>query len=512
LVLDNPKSVGHQYHMNMNLLRLARLLLQERWRKIGNEQSWPARLSACLVLLVGAGLLISTANRALANIPADTISVAASRLVTAWVLAGVLVGKDLTWHTRLERLTFFPLGFLPLYSLALALGFLSFPLLLVLSVIEAAFLPKRAGWLSAPAVLLGFCIIVCYVRLSVSLIRTALYRHNALTPIVRVLLSIVIALIAVALLGSNFDTGPAGLLPGHLYGPVLLGVGPLQNLALMSVPVILLATADYLVQRQVVYSGVAGPSASRTRKSKSRFLLFHPSPSATLRRISLLGWIRHRNALVALIWGTGYGFTYMYLAKPDRSIYFMAFSWMCFVFHAYLRGNLLGVDNRAVWFYYVSPLPIDTVIRAKNSSLSGLQLVMVGAVLLPALLRRTPGMTTPIEWAGVISFALCGAVLGEILGSVFSVLHPQPIDRSSMYSGGTTPGALLVPLIQTISLAILVLLGALARYSLGTLPTFILFALAPVSLWVIRAAVLRGWVRQRMWRRRESIMRKLMGS
>jgi hypothetical protein len=190
----------------------------------------------------------------------------------------------------------------------------------------------------------------------------------------------------------------------------------------------------------------------------------------------------------------------------------MAFAWMGFVFHAYLRGNLLGVDNRAAWLYYMAPLPIDRIIRAKNSSLSALQLVMVAAVLLPAVLRRTPGMTTPIDWAGVLSFALCGVLLGEILGSVYSVLHPQPIDRSSMYSGGTTPGALLVPLIQTISLAVLVFLGALARHSLGALPSLILFALAPATLWIIRGAVLRNWVRKRMLNRREAILRKLMGT
>jgi hypothetical protein len=202
----------------------------------------------------------------------------------------------------------------------------------------------------------------------------------------------------------------------------------------------------------------------------------------------------------------------MYLSKADHEIYYLAFCWMFLIFHAYLRGNLLGVDNRAAWLYYMVPVPPDAIVSAKNSTLTVVQLCMMGAALLPAVLRLTPGMTTVLEWVSVLSFACCGVLVGEIFGSVFSVLYPRPIDRSSMYSGGTTPGALLVPLIQTVILTLLVVAGALARRFLATFPTIALFLLAPVSLWAFRSAVLRLWVRRRMLRQKSAILRKLMSS
>jgi hypothetical protein len=323
----------------------------------------------------------------------------------------------------------------------------------------------------------------------------------------------VIGVIVAAVFVSSVNPSIALLAPGYRYGLILLGIDPFMSLLLIAVPATLLTCADYAVQREVVYSGVTGPAGARTLgSSKGRFLLFRASPGAALWRISLLGWIRHRNALLVLIAGSIYGFTYMYLTKPSHQVYLMAFCWMFLIFHAYLRGNLLGVDNRAVWLYYMLPVPPDAIISAKNSTLTVVQLCMIGAALLPAALGLTTGMTTVLEWVSVLSFACCGVLLGEIFGSVFSVLYPRPIDRSSMYSGGTTPGALLVPLIQSVTLIILVVAGALAGRFLATFPTIVLFVLAPASLWALRSAVLRVWVRRRMLRQKSAILRKLMSS
>ena len=107
-----------------------------------------------------------------------------------------------------------------------------------------------------------------------------------------------------------------------------------------------------------------------------------------------------------------------------------------------------------------------------------------GGVLLSPVLRETQGMTTPIDWIGILSFACCGVLLGEIFGSYFSVLHPEPIERSSLYSGGTTPGAFLVPVLQTVILAVLIVPGASARRNLGDVPAGILFVSVPVVLLV----------------------------
>ena len=185
---------------------------------------------------------------------------------------------------------------------------------------------------------------------------------------------------------------------------------------------------------------------------------------------------------------------------------------MVLIFHSYLRGNLLGVDNQATWLYYMLPIRIENTIRAKNSALSFVQMLMVGGVLLSGVLRRPPEMGTLIDWMGILSFVCCGLLLGEIFGSVFSVLHPEPIERSSHYSGGTTPGAFLVPLLQSLILAILIVPGAVTSRYLGSLMTGILFVSVPGLLWLARTAVLRSWVRKKMIMEQETILAKLMGT
>jgi len=309
------------------------------------------------------------------------------------------------------------------------------------------------------------------------------------------------------LYGTHWD------LPGYQYSSIFLGIQPLEHLVLVIVPVGLLIAADYMVQRDLVFSGINGPLGLRlSRRGAQKFLLRWPTPSSVLWRISLLGWLRNRNALMLLIWGALYGFGYTYFTKAGSQSYFVAFCWMVLIFHSYLRGNLLGVDNKGVWLYYLMPAPIENTIRAKNSSLSFIQMLMVAGVLLPAVLRTTRGMTTLVDWVGILSFALSGILLGEIAGSIFSVLHPEPIERASMYSGGTTPGAFLVPVLQTIVLAILVVPAAVVRRNLNPALAVIVFACVPLILWAARTAFLRTWVRRRMIRQGEVILLKLMGS
>ena len=212
-------------------------------------------------------------------------------------------------------------------------------------------------------------------------------------------------------------------------------------------------------------------------------------------RISLLGWLRNRNALLLLIWGALYGFGYTYFTKVGSQMYFVAFCWMVLIFHSYLRGNLLGVDNRAAWVYYRLPIRIDDAIRAKNSALSFVQMVMVGGVLLSPVLRETQGMTTPIDWIGILSFACCGVLLGEIFGSYFSVLHPEPIERSSLYSGGTTPGHPWCRCSKPSSLLFLSCPGRLPDETWATFRLESCLFPMPVVLLVVRNAVSRLWCR-----------------
>ena len=496
----------------MSILLLARLLIQERWRKLQVQYGWAARLSICLVLAMATWMLASVSVSLVRAATQEQIAEVFNRLLAIWIIAGTVTGKDLTWHVRLDRLLFFPLSFQLLYGSSLFLALLTFPLTLGLCVLEICVLVKSSGPIAWLAALPAFILLVWGARAIISLIRTALFRSGALTRSIRYMLWLLIACMAISIvLLDHYNLSSA--LPGYHCARIFLGIDPFEHLLPLGIAAALLIAADYIVQHDLVYSGITGPLVFRTsRKTAGRFLLLRPSPSRVLWRISLLGWLRNRNALLLLIWGALYGFGYTYFTKVGGQMYFAGFCWMVLIFHSYLRGNLLGVDNQAAWVYYRLPIRIDDAIRAKNSALSFVQMVMVGGVLLSPVLRETQGMMTPIDWIGILSFACCGILLGEIFGSYFSVLHPEPIERSSLYSGGTTPGAFLVPVLQTVILAILIVPGAVARRNLGDVPAGILFVSVPVVLLVVRNAVLRLWVQRKMIREQEPILAKLMGT
>src|SRR5262249_12670047 len=155
--------------------------------------------------------------------------------------------------------------------------------------------------------------------------RMALFRAGALSRPVRYLLWILIAFLVASavVLGIYHITGPP---PGYQFSSTFLGIKPLKHLALSLVVVGLLMAADYVAQRDLFYSGITGPLGLRvSRKGAGKFLLLRPSPSRVLWRISLLGWLRNRNALLLLIWGALYGFGYTYFTKAGSQIYFAAF-------------------------------------------------------------------------------------------------------------------------------------------------------------------------------------------
>ena len=496
-----------------NMSQLIQLLLRERWRRLELQYGWASRLSVSLLSLMGAWVVAAALSRFLEISSIQQVAAASDRLLAVWIIAGILTGKDLTWHARLDRLIFFHLSFAHLYGSTLLLGLLNYPLVLALGLLAATTLKIGAGPAVPIGAVVGFCLLALIVRLIVSLVRTGLYRSNSLSRRVTALLWTAVAIAATVALLPLLGYDSSGLLPGSAYASVLLGIDPFRHLLQIAAAVPVLAFVDYVVQLEVVYSGTSGPAPLRvTRLSRGRFLLLPGSPSSVLWRIGLLGWLRNRNALLLLIWGGLYGFGYTWFTNSQGQIYYIAFCWMVLIFHGYLRGNILGVDNRSAWLYYTLAVPVETAIRAKNSALSFLQMLMVASVLLPAVLRRTPGMTTTVEWVGVMSFACSGVLLGEMFGSVFSLLHPEPIERGVLYSGGTTPGAIMVPVLQTLILALLIVPAVVVRRSLGTVQAVAVLASAPLLLWIVRTVLLRSWVHNRMIGERETILQKLMGS
>src|SRR5215467_7757695 len=157
----------------MTMFLLMRLLLKDRWRKLQLQYGWAARLSTCLVLAIGAWMFASVAARLVHHASGQQVAGVLDTLIAAWIIVGVLTGKDLTWHTRLERLLLFRLPFSRPYVSALILGFLTFPVLLGFCVLEILIVEKAAGPGALLSALPAFVLLVCGVRAIVSLTRTA---------------------------------------------------------------------------------------------------------------------------------------------------------------------------------------------------------------------------------------------------------------------------------------------------------------------------------------------------
>jgi len=352
-------------------------------------------------------------------------------------------------------------------------------------------------------------LLVASIRLIGSLGRAALLRGGALPKTRRLMLFSVILILAGWIAASLFHSGWAVFLPGYQFGLVLTGTSFLSPLLLLAGLVLLLALADSGFQQDIALSGIAGPAAPDRRwLSQGSLLLARAGAPAVLWRISLMGWLRHRNALMMLIFGSLYSFCFAYFTEPEGMFLFYAFCWMVLVYHAYLRGNLLGVDHESVWLYYMFPRPADQALRAKNRTLSLLQAGMMTSVVLPALFHLVPG-TDASSWLSLMSYAYSSLLLDDIIGSYFSLRYPDSIERSSQFSGGMTAGALALPLINLLFVAAFIPAAGLARRFATPAVFWLLLAAAPSSLWLIRSALLPAWIRKTMLRDREVLIAKL---
>ena len=77
---------------------------------------WPARLTAFVLPLLVVIASTPLISRLMDAVSPEQVGVGLSRLATLWIIAGVLFGKDLTWHTRLDKLTFLPCSSLAITS------------------------------------------------------------------------------------------------------------------------------------------------------------------------------------------------------------------------------------------------------------------------------------------------------------------------------------------------------------------------------------------------------------
>ena len=179
----------------------------------------------------------------------------------AWLVMGVVTGRDLTWHVRLDRLIPFRLPFRRLYLLDTVLSFASVPIAIVFCV--AMFYGIRSGWSLRewPLALIGVLLFVVSVRASVSIVRAVLFSH--LRIVARVAMAIAAGIFAVA-----------RLLPGDSLARIILR-GSVADEGLLCATVFVIVAIDYAALRKIVYSGLMAPRGA-TVTTKGRLLTARP--------------------------------------------------------------------------------------------------------------------------------------------------------------------------------------------------------------------------------------------
>ncbi|HEX3109761.1 MAG TPA: hypothetical protein VHU41_11765 [Thermoanaerobaculia bacterium] len=472
---------------------LVRLLLTHRLRSLQRQYGLPVLLTTSAIVAAVVLKLSSIFGHVLAIEPLQRLGPALDSVWVGWLVMGVVTGRDMTWHIRLDRALTFRLPFRRLYLLDTLLAFASVPLLIVFGIVT--FYGIRSGWplRQWPLALIGVVLFVVSVRASVSVVRAVLFSNLGILPRV-----------AMAVAATVFAA--ARLVPGDRLARTLRGSA--GDLGILSLIVLATVAIDYPALRKTVYSGLIAPRSVGVT-TKARLLTARPHSIPPLWRASLLGWLRNRSALLLFLWGTTYGFAYTYFMNVSGAVDFVLFTWMVLIFHSYLRGNLLGVDNAGFWQYSLLGVPTDRLLQVKNSTLTLLQSIMAGSVLFAAVLRPTSGVTTATDWACLLGFAVAAILSGELAGTVFSILHSEPIDRTSMYSGGLTMGALAIPAIQLV-LAIGYVVAFVAPLRMLPLAAkWIVFLGVPVCLAIIRWRALPIWRASLLERAGEDLLAKL---
>jgi hypothetical protein len=495
------------------MLVLARLLLCQRWRRLNLHFGWAGYVSAGLMLCLFGWAASVSAARYARQVGAGRSEILLIALWTAWAVSAAITGKDLSWRISLERILAFPYpGFLKLYALAFFLGFLSAPLLVCLFVVLFwAFALAGLNPARFIAVLTGYGLFVASVRAGSSLLRAVL-RQGRLLPGSHVT-AVVLASISITAcaLASMSHSGFGALHPGRLFSLVLSGRQVFHALSCLSIWTALFVLTDFKVQQHLTFSGIRGPFAPGVLKAclRSVFML-HPAWPGPLFRIGVCGWLRSRSALLLFVWGATYSFLWTYFSGPQDEYYFYLFIWMNLLFHAYLRGNLLGTDRSGAWIYYMFASHIDRALSAKSLSLTLLQGSMVASLLAAGLLQVNPSIGIA-AWSRIASYAVSGILFGEICGFFFSILYPDSIDRTSQFDGGTTVGALMVPVLQIVFLFVFMFASGGMKRPGGSAACWAALPAVPLLLFMVRFAVLKNWARRAMLENRESILKKLSG-
>jgi ABC-2 type transport system permease protein len=169
-----------------------------------------------------------------------------------------------------------------------------------------------------------------------------------------------------------------------------------------------------------------------------------------------------------------------------------------------LFWNILGFDRTAAQAYYVMPVPLRTVLVAKNIASSCLLILEVAMVTAVVLILRVRVRWEKIPESFGVTLLLC--LFLQAIGNLASVHFPRPVDPAQSWrhsSSGKVQGMLL--LVYPV-LAMPITIAYLARYAFDTDLAFYLVLASAYVVGGITYAVSLGVSVETAHTRREVIL------
>jgi ABC-2 type transport system permease protein len=126
--------------------------------------------------------------------------------------------------------------------------------------------------------------------------------------------------------------------------------------------------------------------------------------------------------------------------------------------------NAFGLDGRTAQIYFVTPISLKTVLKAKN--ITAVSFIAIQTLAVLALATLTRQFVTPLSIVTGIAASAVVAVFLLAVGNVTSVSMPRPIDATQTFKKQSAGKMQLWLLLCSIGIFILVGFAFLARWAL----------------------------------------------
>ncbi|HEX4230194.1 MAG TPA: hypothetical protein VHZ07_16080 [Bryobacteraceae bacterium] len=146
--------------------------------------------------------------------------------------------------------------------------------------------------------------------------------------------------------------------------------------------------------------------------------------------------------------------------------------------------NVFGFDRKAVQIYFITPIPFDTVLKAKNlAALFFILIQSLSVTFVAAILRIR---VTPVDLANAVGTALVIAVFLISAGNLTSVYLPRPMDPNQTFRRQTSGKLQLWLLGSFIGLSVPVGFAFLARWAFDSEWAYLAVLLVDLMIgWII---------------------------